>query len=124
MPEKNQIFKAEITDLTAEGNGVCRADGMAVFVPETAVGDIAEIRIVKVLKSYSFGIVEKLISPSPDRIENSCPVYKQCGGCLFRHISYEAECSTKNGIVRDAFTRIGGLSPEFESCLAAEETER
>ena len=124
MPEKNQIFKAEITDLTAEGNGVCRFDGMAVFVPGTAVGDIAEIRTVKVLKSYAFGIVERLVSPSPDRVENSCPVYKQCGGCLFRHISYDAECRTKNGIVRGAFTRIGGLSPEFESFLAAEETER
>ena len=123
MPEKNQIFEAEITDLTAEGNGVCRADGMAVFVPGTAVGDIAEIKTVKVLKSYAFGILEKIIEPSPDRIENSCEVYKKCGGCLFRHISYEAECRTKNKLVRDAFERIGGLSPEFESFLSAETTE-
>ena len=124
MPEKNQVFKAEITGITSEGNGVCRIDGMAVFVPGTAVGDICDIRIVKVLKSYAFGIVERLITPSPDRIEDSCPVYKKCGGCLFRHISYEAECRTKDGIVRDAFTRIGGLSPEFDSFLGAGTTGR
>ncbi|MBO4524335.1 MAG: 23S rRNA (uracil(1939)-C(5))-methyltransferase RlmD [Ruminococcus sp.] len=123
MPEKNQIFKAEITDLTAEGNGVCRADGMAVFVPGTAIGDIAEIKIVKVLKSYAFGIVEKIIESSPDRTDNFCEVFKKCGGCLFRHISYEAECRTKNKLVRDAFERIGGLSPEFENFLSAESTE-
>ena len=124
MPEKNQIFKAEITDITSEGNGVCRFDGMAVFVPGTAVGDIAEIRTVKVLKSYAFGIAERIISSSPDRIENTCPVYSKCGGCLLRHISYEAECRTKESIVREAFTRIGGLSPSFDRFISADETER
>ena len=95
---------------------------MAVFVPGTAVGDMAEIKIVKVLKSYAFGIVERIVTPSPDRVENTCSVYKQCGGCLLRHISYEAECRTKDSIVRDAFTRIGGLTPEFDSFLALNET--
>ncbi|MCR4639667.1 23S rRNA (uracil(1939)-C(5))-methyltransferase RlmD [Ruminococcus sp.] len=123
MLEKNQVHKAEITALTSEGSGVCRIDGMAVFVPETAVGDVCEVRIVKVLKSYAFGIVEKLITPSPDRISDNCPVYKKCGGCLLRHISYEAECRTKNDIVRDAFQRIGGLSPQFDDFLGAEATE-
>lgn len=123
MLEKNQVHKAEITALTSEGSGVCRIDGMAVFVPETAVGDVCEVRIVKVLKSYAFGIVEKLITPSTDRISDNCPVYKKCGGCLLRHISYEAECRTKNDIVRDAFQRIGGLSPQFDDFLGAEATE-
>ena len=120
MPEKNQVCTAEITALTSEGNGVCRVDGMAVFVPETAVGDVCEVKIVKVLKSYAYGIVEKIVSPSADRIENSCPVYKKCGGCLMRHISYDAECRTKNDIVRDAFQRIGGLSPIFDSFICAD----
>ena len=124
MLEKNQVHTAEITGLTSEGSGVCRIDGMAVFVPETAVGDVCEVRIVKVLKSYAFGIVEKLITPSPDRIGDNCPVYKKCGGCLLRHISYEAECRTKNDIVRDAFERIGGLTPQFDDFLGAEATER
>ncbi len=123
MPEKNQVCTAEITALTSEGNGVCRVDGMAVFVPETAVGDVCEVKIVKVLKSYAYGIVEKIVSPSADRIENICPVYKKCGGCLMRHISYDAECRTKNDIVRDAFQRIGGLSPIFDSFICAEDTE-
>lgn len=124
MPDKNQIFTAEITGLTAEGSGVCRCGGMAVFVPGTAIGDIAEIKIVKVLKSYAFGIVQSIVTPSADRIDNDCPVYSKCGGCLLRHISYEAECRTKDGIVRDAFSRIGGLSPAFDSFIGAENTSR
>lgn len=52
---KNEIAEIEITGYTAEGNGVGRMDGMAVFVPGAAVGDTLQVRIVKVLKNYAFG---------------------------------------------------------------------
>ena len=29
MIKKNDLFEAEITAMTAEGSGICRADGMA-----------------------------------------------------------------------------------------------
>ena len=61
--KKNDIFETEIMDMTTEGSGVCRVDNMAVFVPHTAVGDRIRVRIVKVLKSYAFGIVEELLEP-------------------------------------------------------------
>lgn len=124
MFEKNKIYTTEITGLTSEGSGICRIDNMAVFVPETAVGDIAEIKIVKVLSHYAFGIVNKIITPSPDREIRKCDVYKKCGGCVFRHISYDAECRAKNDIVKDAFERIGGLSPVFEDYISAEKSDR
>ena len=75
MPEKNQIFTA-VMRIFLRGSGVCRLDGMAVFVPETAVGDRVSVRLVKVLKNYAYGIIEELLEPSPDRIVNDCPVYK------------------------------------------------
>lgn len=124
MPEKNQICTAEITGLTSEGSGVCRIENMAVFVPETAVGDVAEIKIVKVLSSYCYGIVDKIVTPSPDRQSRECAVYKKCGGCVFRHISYDAECRAKNDIVKSAFERIGGLSPEFDDFICADKSDR
>lgn len=124
MPEKNKIYTAEIIGLTSEGSGVCRIGEMAVFVPGTAVGDVADIKIVKVLSSYAFGIVDRLVTPSPDRCERPCGVYNKCGGCVYRHISYAAECRAKDAVVRDAFRRIGGLDPEFDGFLAAHETDR
>ncbi len=112
--QKNEIFKTEIIGMTAEGSGVCRIDGMAVFVPMTAVGDKLTVRIVKVLKSYAFGIIDKLLVPAEGRQEPDCPVFRQCGGCVFRHVTYEAELQYKAQVVEDAFRRIGGLYPEFE----------
>ena len=124
MLEKNKVYTAEITGITSEGSGVCRIDEMAVFVPDSAVGDKLEVRIVKVLKSYAFGIVENIITPSPDRIESSCPHYKKCGGCVFRHISYEAESEVKNNIVKDAFKRLGGIDIDTDTFISADNTER
>ena len=124
MLEKNQICSAEITGITSEGSGVCRINGMAVFVPETAVGDKLEIRIVKVLKNYAYGIIEHISEPSPDRTDFLCPQYKKCGGCVFRHLTYEAECKVKDNIVSDAFRRIGGLDIETDTFISADTTER
>lgn len=124
MPEKNKLYTAEITGLTSEGSGVCRIDEMAVFVPETAVGDTIEVKIVKVLSHYAYGIVSRIITPSPDREERTCEAYKKCGGCVFRHISYEAECRAKNDVVMNAFARIGGLSPEYDDFIYADSSDR
>ena len=117
---KNDIITLEITALTNEGSGVGHykedssdGRGMAVFVPLTAVGDVISCRVGKVLRSYAYGRVEGILTASPDRAEDGCPVYAKCGGCCFRHISYEAELRAKQGFVQDAFTRLGGLSPEF-----------
>ncbi len=124
MPEKNKFYTVEITGITSEGSGVCRIDDMAVFVPETAVGDIVEIKVVKILNHYAFGILNKIIVPSSDREIRECGVYKKCGGCVFRHINYEAECHAKNDIVKNAFLRIGGLSPSFDDFLSSESPDR
>ena len=119
--KKNDLYNIEITGMTAEGNGVGRADGIAVFVPHTAVGDVISCKIVKLAKSYAYGIIDRIITPSPDRIESGCEVSAKCGGCTFRHISYPAELEIKDRLVRDAFERIGGFTDiKFEEICGGE----
>ncbi len=107
--KKNDLIELSVTGMTAEGMGVGRHEGMAVFVPLTAPGDLAQVKIVKKAKNYAYGRLEKLLSPSSDRVEPDCPVFSQCGGCCYRHISYAAEQLIKWERVRDALDRIGGL---------------
>ncbi len=107
--EKNSSIELSITGMTAEGMGVGRHEGLAVFVPMTAPGDRAQVRIVKIAKTHAYGKLEKVLSPSACRIEPDCPVFSRCGGCCYRHISYEAELEIKETRVRDALTRIGGF---------------
>ena len=121
---KNEIIELEITALSSDGNGVGRADGMAVFVPFTAPGDRALVKIVKVQKSFAFGILHQLLSPGPGRAEPDCPVFGRCGGCALRHISYPAELAAKTAFVEDAFRRIGGFSFSAAPCLPSPQEER
>lgn len=123
MLKKNDVVTLEITGMTNEGNGVGRFDGIAVFVPLTAVGDVISCRIVKTLKSFCYGIIEEIISPSESRIEPDCEVFSKCGGCAFRHFGYDEELRIKQGFVEDSFKRIGKLEPEFEPVLGCKNTD-
>lgn len=121
---KNQILQLEIESLSSDGNGVAHCDGQAVFVPGTAPGDIAEVRIVKPMKSYAFGRLEKVLVPGPGRIESDCPVAGPCGGCGLRHIAYATETEAKTQFVRDAFARLGKLDVPVLPALGAPDTDR
>lgn len=110
MVKKNEHSIIEITDISSDGNGVGAIDGFTVFVPMTAIGDKAEIIVVKVLSSYAVGRMMKLIEPSPDRQDAPCPVFKRCGGCHLQHINYKAQLNVKKNFIEAAFRRIGGFA--------------
>lgn len=120
MIKKNDIITAEITALTGGGDGIAKSDdGRVVFVPNTAVGDIAEILIIKVKKSYLIGKLASVIVPSVNRTESDCDVSNRCGGCVFRHISYAAECEIKYNQVLSSMQRIGKIDITPNKIVAA-----
>ncbi len=126
MLQKNQLIPLTITGMTAEGNGVGHAeDGMAVFVPFTAVGDTLTCRILKVQSRCAFGKIEELHTASDHRVPSvDCPVFGKCGGCAFRHVTYEAELGYKWQRVADALKRIGGLTITPEPIVPCETPDR
>lgn len=124
MLSKNQIYSAKIESLSSDGSGVCHIEGMTVFVPFSAPEDVAEIKIVKVKKTFAFGIIHKLTEPSPCRIVPDCPAFGKCGGCKYRHISYSRELLEKQMTVENALRRIGGLDIKVSRILCSGETDR
>jgi 23S rRNA (uracil1939-C5)-methyltransferase len=118
--KKNDIVELTITGMTTEGNGVGKYNDFAIFVPMTAIGDVVNVKIVKLQKTFGYGIVEEILTPSHTRCENDCEIFKKCGGCSFRHISYDAELEIKNNFVKDAFKRIGKLDVETEEILGCD----
>jgi len=99
------MSELQIDKLAYGGSGFGRIDGKACFVPFTAVGDLVEVSIAKSKKSYSEGVVERIISPSNRRISPTCPVFGVCGGCNWQHISYEEQCDQKTNIFTDILWR-------------------
>lgn len=115
--KKNDIIQLDFTAMTSQGQAVGHygpasgpRKGMAVFVPLAAPGDRALVRIVKVGKTFCYGRLERLLVPSPHRVQPDCPCFAQCGGCCYRHITYEEELRIKQQRVQDALERVGGFS--------------
>lgn len=114
--QKNDIYEIEIEDMSDDGAGIGHVDGMAVFVKDTAPGDKAEIKIIKVKKSYAFGRLMQLIKPSEVRVDAPCEVARQCGGCTLQHVNYDAQLKLKRNKVENCLKRIGGIENASELC--------
>ena len=123
MLEKNKIYEAPIVDYTAEGQGVAKIKGCAVFVPNAIVGEVCQIRIEKVGKTWAAGKIVQLLEKSPHRINRACPVAKICGGCDFHHMDYEEETRLKADRVLQCLNRIGGENLESLPITGAPTTE-
>ncbi len=120
MLAKNQKIILDIDGMSTEGNGIGHFDGIAVFVPNSAIDDKLLVHIVKVKKTYAFGKIDEILEASPSRINSDCPVSLRCGGCSYRHISYEAELGIKWQRVYDAFTRIGHIEPPMHDIIGSQ----
>ena len=115
---KNQTIQLQIETVSLDGNGIGRYNDMVVFVPYSAAGDLLIVKIVKIKKSYAFGIIVDILFPSPSRISNTgCSSFKKCGGCTFRHIKYEEELRLKRNYLIDCLKRIGKTECEVLSII-------
>lgn len=108
MLNKNEKIELTIIDITFDGLGVgkysdAEVSNFTVFVKNALIGDVIDCHIVKVLAHHAFGIIEKIIVPSVDRITPACKSFPKCGGCTFQNLSYQAELEYKKKNVIAAF---------------------
>lgn len=121
---KGQICEIEIIDMSDQGQGIGRADGMAVFVQNAVVGDVVRVQLTKVKKNYAFGNLLEVVEPSVHRISPICQdgFASGCGGCSLARLDYEGQLILKKKQVRDKLIRIGGLKdPVVNDIIGMEE---
>ena len=121
---KNQEHIVAIEGYGEGGMGVARIDGRVVFVHGALRGETCRVLILKTLKSVAFAKVLEVIEPSGARVESDCPYFPRCGGCTYRHMSYEEELRLKKQRVQDNLARIGGSAVVVEEILGAADTLR
>ncbi len=88
-------MELHIEDLAFGGDGVGRLDGKACFVPFTVPGDIVELRITESKRRFNRGEVLRLVEASEHRTGPVCPLFGECGGCSWQHVSYEKQLEAK-----------------------------
>lgn len=119
--KKNEHYNMKIDDIGNSGEGIGKLMGFTIFVEGALPEDEIEVRIIKIKKSFAFGKLMKIITPSPHRIAPPCDYAKRCGGCQLQHLSYDAQLALKTKRVKDALQRIGGLiNPNVKDCIGME----
>ena len=121
---KNQEHIVTIEGYGEGGMGVARIDGRVVFVHGALRGEKCRVLILKTLKSVAFAKVLEVVEPSCTRVTPDCPYFPRCGGCTYRHMSYEEELRLKRLRVQDNLARIGGSGVTVEEILGAADTLR
>lgn len=111
--KKGEVVELEVESAAFKGKGIAKKDGLAVFIPNTAPGDIVRARIVKKKKKYREAKLVEILKPSSVRIEPKCRHALVCGGCTWQFLPYKKQLAIKEQQVRDHIERIAGLSPDI-----------
>ena len=100
---KNEIVRLKCIDMSEDGQGICKKDGLVIFVKGMIPDEVADVKIVAEKRNLSYGIIDKLTEPSPYRIESCCPISYKCGGCDYRYIDYDYQLVLKKRMVEETF---------------------
>ena len=108
------IIGGTITDIDHKGRGTfvyplpsSPEETRTVVVPFTTLGDQVEATFVKRDQGMWITRLEHVSHPSPDRIQAPCPHAGVCGGCLWQHLTYPAQCTLKQQMIAKALSEAG-----------------
>ncbi|MEX2641515.1 MAG: 23S rRNA (uracil(1939)-C(5))-methyltransferase RlmD [Balneolales bacterium] len=108
--KKGDEINLRIESAAYEGKGIGKIDNIAIFVKNTAPGDLIRARIIKKKKKFCEAVLLEVLEAGPSRVEPVCRHALTCGGCSWQHVSYESQLGFKTNHVRDHLHRIGGFT--------------
>ena len=110
MLKKNEIVTVEMVDLTHEGAGVAKVDGLVFFVENALPGEVIRMRVLKVNKKIGYGKVEEYLEKSPHRNEELDLAYLRSGIADLGHLAYPEQLKFKAKQVKDSLYKMAGIS--------------
>ena len=108
--QKNDVLTVKIEDMGHDGEGIGKCEGYTLFVKDTVIGDLAEVKVIKAKKNYGYARLMRLIEPSAHRGEPVCPVARPCGGCQLQMLDYAEQLRFKEKKIAGNLQRIGGMT--------------
>lgn len=83
--------------------------GKAVFVPFVLPGEDVEAYSQNEKPGFIQGGLQRVVTPSPQRIDPLCPYFQHCGGCQYQHTNYEHQLKIKADILKENLRRMAKL---------------
>lgn len=116
---KNDILHVYCVDMTVDGYGVAKVDGLVIFVKGLIIEEEAMVKIIAHKKNLAYAIIDRLIKESRHRAVSSCMIAHKCGGCDLRHISYEFQLELKKKWLKTTLNNIAGIDLEVPEIIAS-----
>lgn len=113
-------METEIFDYGMNGEGVAKIDGKIALVPFALIGEKVDVEIVADNKNYCQAKLNKILTPSKNRVAPPCPYFYSCGGCALQHMNYAEQLEFKTSLVKKTIKKIANLDVEVEPCVACE----
>ena len=110
MLKKNDIVEVDIVDLTHEGAGVAKVDGLVFFVENALPTEKILMRVLKVNKKIGFGKVEEYLTQSPHRNQDLDLAYLRSGIADLGNLAYPEQLKFKTKQVKDSLYKIAGIT--------------
>lgn len=104
--KKNDEYIVDIVDYGANGEGIAKINGYTIFVSQALKGEKCKIHILKVLSSYAYAKIIKILEESQYRVKEDCKTYPMCGGCDLRHIKYNETLKIKREKVQNLVNKM------------------
>lgn len=120
--KKNDILNGKISSIGYNGEGVVKLEcGTVCFVPFALTGEEVSFKVLKVNKNVAYCKLEKVLTPSSERVEPLCSAFKKCGGCQLQHVNYKEQLKIKSDIIKDCFYKIAGLNVNLNNAVGSSE---
>jgi 23S rRNA (uracil1939-C5)-methyltransferase len=110
-----QELEVRVEKLVAGGEGLARWDGVPIFVPRSAPGDLLKVRIVERRPDYGRAEIVEILEAGPARRPDPYPELSPTGICDLQHIRDEVQPLLKAAAVRETLERLGGIQVDTEN---------
>lgn len=103
-------LEVRIEKLVAGGDGLARWEGIPIFIPRSAPGDLLLVRITERRPDYGRAEILEVLEPGPARRPDPYPELSPTGICDLQHIQDEIQPQLKAAAVRETLARLGGVT--------------
>ncbi len=107
-------LEVRVEKLVTGGEGLARYEGIPVFVPRSAPGDLLRVRLTQRRPDYGRAETVEILEPGPGRRTPPCPHFERCGGCDLQHLEDSHQLRWRAEAVRETLKRLGGIEPPSE----------
>lgn len=83
-----------------------------IYADNAIPGEVALVALSRRQRGFRLAVVDRLLTPSPDRVSPFCPHAEVCGGCNWQHLAYPAQLHWKRDTLVNALAKYGIETPQ------------